>query len=427
MVDDPSTFFNVDGITALAVEIRQFIHLNLFCTVNIEIEEVVPAPSIVGVRPTDDDHVDDLVDSFKNTFDVNDKGMLLILNDEVWDRVHGDDGGGQTWAQVKQYCKDHGIALWIIGGTHTNKALSKLKDLHPDNPLWWTQKFKVLVCKDDPAVRQLLRDQGNIMNMKHIGKKTTFAEVVIQMHNNAVAEGKAYLRQQGRPFDDAFVTPADCPAAVAKTMKDRLGQTTGGFSTQTIGAYWQLSKRGGRMWELIQELISTKRGKGSSKAHKPYGAGVFSAMGKIPDDELLKWLEQLHRGDINDKEFRAKCNDHKAREATKHVIMKLVKACGMLSVDALPVAFNKFQELDLDAPDDHEAGWALIKKIHPRLHETKFVQTWLFTTIGDKKKTETGVNANLVKAVEIIWAEDMRAANKQVTLHTMHACIILAS
>jgi hypothetical protein len=69
----------------------------------------------------------------------------------------------------------------------------------------------------------------------------------------------------------------------------------------------------------------------------------------------------------------------------------------------------------------------LIKKIHPRLHETKFVQTWLFTTIGDKKKTETGVNANLVKAVEIIWAEDMRAANKQVTLHTMHACIILAS
>jgi hypothetical protein len=427
MVDDPSTFSNVDGITELAVEIRRFIHVNVFCVVWEPIEDVEPAPDIVGARPTDPEHVDDLVVGFRNTFDVNDRGMLLILNTEVWERVHSSDGVGQTWQQVKAYCKEHGIAIWIIGGTHTNKALRKCKDQFPENQLWWLQKFKVLVCKDEPEVRQLLRDQGNIMNMKHIGKKTTFAEVVVQMHNNAVAEGRAHLRAQGKKFDATTITPTDCPAPVVKIMKDRLGETAGGFSTQTIGAYWQLSKRGGRMWDIIHDLIMKKRGKGTGKAQKPYGAGVFSGMGKVPEEELIKWLELLHEGGITDKEFKQKCNDYKAREATKLVIMKLVQGCEMRMPNELPKGDVKtFHAIDLDAAEEHEAAWALIKKIHPILWATKFVEQWLFSTGGDKKKTDTSINQHLVQAVENVWAEDTRVANRQVTPHTMPACIVLA-
>ena len=156
MVDDPKTFTNVDGITPLAVESRMSIHDNALCVPWLPIEVLVPAPAIVGARRIDEHHVQDLATGFQNTFDVNDRGMLLILNTECWNRCFGQDSNGQTWAQVRKYCLDEGIELPIIGGTQTNKALRLMKAMHLDNPLWWRQKFKVLVCQDIPKVRQML-------------------------------------------------------------------------------------------------------------------------------------------------------------------------------------------------------------------------------------------------------------------------------
>jgi hypothetical protein len=329
----------------------------------------------------------------------------VVLHDGIASMVR--ENANLTWTAILNKASNDRIPLWLLGGNHTHSALAINELMFPKEALWQEQPCRNIIATDTDENRRMCRLYANLLNRKHVQKKTEWNEAVIQMHDQAVAEVESLQRQRkGKKLHKKFCAlkaePEHLDIATAKILQKDVIDTTK-FAEPTVKAYWQLAQRGGAIWDQLYKLLSPKpvvkssSGKGPKKSKdKVLGYSVFNNMGGVPDWYLLKILTMLAGGNITDKEFLQRCINFKATRRMNQY-MFVHAAATVNSNREWAKEIHEWKDV-ADADDMTPKRLQEMFTFFKELKSQAFQEKWLKTFITLKKKVG-------IKAPEEFYSE----------------------
>jgi hypothetical protein len=253
--------------------------------------------------------VDELVMSFHKQ-QLRNQDVLMVVWGLDKDTVHEaldacasteTEDGYLTEVDLQPYvdlCEEMGP----ISGNHTTHANEKLRFHFPKHPVWKYMIFNVMFLEgnhDDMEMALCYGQQSNYMAGKFL--KPTFADSIRALHKSM--ENKiAFL---GRKPATEDLLPVKQQWAQFNSIK-----------TNSIGTYWNLAKRRGKLWSHIDAVLSgqVKRVQGNAPFKIPRSQYPFILMGKIPEDILEQFFRNVVAGLWSLKAFTDECKSATRRQ-----------------------------------------------------------------------------------------------------------------
>ena len=157
----------------------------------------------------------------------------------------------------------------------------------------------------------------------------------------------------------------------------------GRIATATLGTFFQIAKRTGEVWDLIQaifrqhkaHLYATARGRTlTPKDH--LGHSYFTDMANIPEDFLIKWLSKVVENKYTVSQFKQKCTKYKK-------VMALQKAILQWYGTEYHQEYEEYEDLVL---------------VHPFLATSNFVSEVI--GVFNPTKKDSKLNMTIVKIIQ---------------------------
>jgi hypothetical protein len=239
-------------------------------------------------RVPDEDHVDTLMKSFIKVATVNQNITVVIIDDALWEYLKANDLVAvnkhtvfTTSIATHLGPKSAGAVLHTIEGDHSRVALVKLNAKFRTNSKYKKILVNVLVCPDDGDTERFLTVLGNADNMKPT-KKPDFDEWVMGMH---------------RRCDHKRDIDGELDPEYAAMVKKDMGYATQ-LDSNTIGQIWQLAKRTGAYWDVLEKMLRNDFAKGPCKNKAPKSASHFTKLAGLADNVVVDLLSQVQRNEI---------------------------------------------------------------------------------------------------------------------------------
>jgi hypothetical protein len=222
------------------------------------------------------------------------------------------------------------VPMYTIAGDHTCGAMQALHQAKPNNPTWKYMDVHLAITEDTPENRRLAQIAGDLDNkVGNIKQEMSTFDYIDQIHRMY----EKLIRQHGNPAVAANLKIINKALAKYKndcitTMGDR-----GQIATATLGTYFQIAKRTGEVWSLIEKiftdhkaaLYASSRGR-TLTAKDHLGHSYFTDMANIPDDSLIKWLRKVTNGNMTVSQFKQKCTKYKKIVVLQKAILTWVAA-----------------------------------------------------------------------------------------------------
>jgi hypothetical protein len=410
------------GVSHIAREVNEWLRVWAFCYTEIQTMFLELAPDAFRSRALDGEHAKELAESFRETGTVNKDSVSVVLHDGIASMVR--ENANLTWTAILNKASNDRIPLWLLGGNHTHSALAINELMFPKESLWQEQFCRTIIATDTEENRRMCRLYANLLNRKHVQKKTEWNEAVIQMHDQAVAEVESLQRQRKgvkkhKKFCDLKAEPEHLDLTTTKILQKDVVDTTK-FAEPTVKAYWQLSQRGGAIWDHLYKLLSPKpvskanssKGPKKSKDKVP-GYSVFNQMGSVPDWYLLKILTQLSGGNITDKEFVQRCINFKAtRRMNQYMFVHAAATVNSNREWAKEVKeWKQVADADDMTPKRLQEMFTLFKELKGQAFQEK----WMKTFITLKKKVGMKAPEEFYSEVTAVVTSVMNKKVNQVT------------
>jgi hypothetical protein len=226
-----------------------------------------------------------------------------------------------VWAEWHNKLKQWGYQ--VICGDHSIAALKGLMSENPDEEKWCNVLAKVYIARDNDDTVQFAQSWGTTDNVKrNVHRKITFKEQLFETH-------RLYYASQA--LHDPTVSKAELTrrqTAWKTTRQFILGLNAGAW-----GQMWQLCKLTGPIWDKIEAIFKGQvvNARGTFKA--PTGMTSFLFMAKIPNEDLIEWLDLVIRGVSSLADFHRKCKNYKARQRLREAVAKYISYAHGYKVD----------------------------------------------------------------------------------------------
>ena len=218
------------------------------------------------------------------------------------------------------------VPMYFIAGDHTGGAMQLLHKQKPLAKKWKYMHVSLAICEDTPENRRLAQIAGDLDNkVGNIKQEMTTFDYIEQIH-------RKYL-QLKKTHGDLRV-PANFKAlnkdlGLYKTECTITMGQRGRIATATLGTFFQIAKRTGEVWNLIEHifkehkanLYATARGR-TLTAKDHLGHSYFTDMANIPEEFLIKWLSGVVGEKYTVSQFKQKCAKYKKIMALQKAILE---------------------------------------------------------------------------------------------------------
>ena len=270
----------------------------------------------IRARTADPNHVATLITSFKKWDNPpTDIQVLVILK----------PGSFSSSSDVKVVSelpskRDFDIDEWyptlrhhgfqVICGDHSVLAIKSLMGKFKNN-----EKWKVLNCQlfigmdDDPNVVRFAQLWGTTDNLKKtVHRKVGVIEQLLETHR------LFYNHPQIATYDPNSEKE---PEWVKQFRADR--QAALGLAHGLWGQNWILARMNGPVWDHLVKIFT---GNGVSKGHvSPKSICHFVHTAFIPDELIVKWLQDIINGQLTPKLFQTNCQLFKTRLFVRNAVL----------------------------------------------------------------------------------------------------------
>ncbi len=83
---------------------------------------------------------------------------------------------------------------------------------------------------------------------------------------------------------------------------------------------WQLCKLHGDLWQRIEAIFKGEVHNARGNFKVPTGIVSFLHIAKIPQEQLVAWLDQVIQGNLSLANFTRYCQNYKARERLREAV-----------------------------------------------------------------------------------------------------------
>ena len=360
--DDPAS--NVEGFDPTANKLRAWIKKVTVGRFEVPVRMMQSPPLSWGSRTRSEAHINALMKSFTGTGTVNTNIMLVDLGGEARKSHFKLDAASQR-------------GLCAITGDHTRVALTRLSEQFPRNPIFSSMKVPILTPPDTQETFDMLRLWGTLDNFRmSVHQRESFKVVISKMHEHLQAD-----RDRGVTLDQARI----------KQLKE--GWIFSMKTTKnTIGAFYQIAKRTGRLWNLIECILNGQVA--NPKTFKiPLSTFPFTEMSDIPEYHLVKWLQEVVNCKIDTKQFKNKCLAWKVDERIRRaIITHLTTKHDLEAITPRPEFIpdpSLRKKVNADAKKQHLApNWFDGVKQFPHVCNVRLLVKWqsVVSKLGKKEK-----------------------------------------
>ena len=299
------------------------------------------------------------------------------------------------------------VPMYFIAGDHTGGAMQLLHTQKPLAKKWKYMLVTLAICNDTPENRRLAQIAGDLDNkVGNIKQEMTTFDYIEQIHRKYLQ----LIKKHGDPKVAANLKAINKELVSYKAECTITMGARGRIATATLGTFFQIAKRTGEVWDLIQSifkehkanLYATARGRTlTPKDH--LGHSYFTDMANIPEDFLIKWLSNVMNKKYTVSQFKQKCTKYKK-------IMVLQKAILQWWSAEYHEEYDEYDEL---------------AKVHPFLATSSFVSEVI--GVFNPTKKDPKINMTIVKIIQdrlrLSSASRDRVRLVSATIH-IQACLL---
>jgi hypothetical protein len=278
---------------------------NLFCFTEVPVACINTPEEHLRSRSLDQAHVAELMKSFETFNSKSEVVEVLVIvppEEELPKKKNF------VWAEWHNKLKQWGYQ--VICGDHSIAALKGLMSENPDEERWCNVLAKVYIARDNDDTVQFAQSWGTTDNVKrNIHRKITFKEMMLETHRLFYALPSLHDPSIGK------VVLAKRQATWKSNRQFTLGMAVGQW-----GQMWQLCKLQGPLWNKIEAIFNGDVVNTRGTFKTPTGMTSFQYMAKIPDEDLIEWLDLVIRGVSSLADFARKCKNYKARQRLREAV-----------------------------------------------------------------------------------------------------------
>ena len=236
--------------------------------------------------------------------------------------------------------QDFPYPIYVIIGDHTVAAINLLAKAYPGNPEFDPIPVRLMILKKTQANIEEVLYLGTLDNtLQSIHKNMTQWDCVKQMHSVYVYINTKFKNKQQR--NKTWSRYRD-------GCEKNMPYVGGTFST-----FNQVATLPDALWKPIKQIFEGKFAVNKDiKQSIPVAMTHFQHIGRIPHDELVKWLERVLDGTWNCKHFSERCQKYKKQ---KHALQLTVDYVNQLE------GKEKYQD------------WDELLKDYPNFEENDFI------------------------------------------------------
>jgi hypothetical protein len=190
-----------------------------------------------------------------------------------------------------------------------------LKDLYKATSKWDLVNTLVMVAPNTEETIRMVTLIGNLDNLP-FQKLSGFKEHVLAMHYRMAKAGEKRHT-----------------VAYAKVVKDDMVFSTA-FSSAQISQWWQLSKREGEYWELLEKILNGEYEPGQAINNKAPGSiAHFISLSGLQEAFVLDLLRQAVNNEISLRNMDLMAKTHKCMNKVRRETVKHLMTIGALEFD----------------------------------------------------------------------------------------------
>jgi hypothetical protein len=275
-------------------------------------------------------------------------------------------------------------------GAHSTLAVDWIENVYPGNILAVAPATWAVAPYTKETIDNLTA--LGLMDNAYVRRTTDWVSFVKGLHTRRFASTDCQDEKTAKAY-----------AAAAKLMVKKASKKSDG----TINAWWQLAKRDGEYWQLIEqcldgdfviveEIESAEWEEAPKKPIRntvPSSVDPFQKLGGIPDDQAIMLLRKVRRNELNWKEFGHKCMLYKNSIVVMEYVAQFLS--GLKLIPPLPKITKKqagSRGGGRPSAEDTTRAWVSMFNDHvgakyPLQFGSSFVTQWA-ASIGSKKKNQ---------------------------------------
>jgi hypothetical protein len=340
-----------------------------------------PTPDVL-TRDLQEEHVNTLMDSFKNTSTINEDVKLVYtfepgnhhIETELV-RIHQRIADGKFDVMSLQNIVEG--ELMCITGAHTCEALLRLHDKYSRNPRWKLIKCNLYFVPNTPDNIRWMRLEGALNNAKH--------DKALKM---SVFDHIKAMRQ--RLLE---------PGAQHATVKTDIMFTTQ-IKPNTYGQYKVIAVLPEDCWGIVRRLFDEPASIYKNFA-KPTATTHFTSIGGVPHADLLQLLREIATSKLTMKQFASNVVQHKLR---LRVVSAIMLHCRMREDETWEDALVKYPELKEQAVLEYTVLSMKNTKQRDGMPATMYTSVTSIVNAQEtlnRRQATTAVSLNKVSAVAV--------------------------
>jgi hypothetical protein len=229
-----------------------------------------------------------------------------------------------TFVALIERCEDYvDEIIQCLAGNHTRLAILNLFKRFRKNPSFHTMFGKLFLFPEKAEVIVWLRVRGKVDNRILSIRKNSFIDDTQTLHYHAVADVKRF--------------GLDHISQLSGLNVDALKSTfvAAGHAPPTVGSMWQLAKREGIIWDLLEQIFTGQvESETGQKALIPLSGSKFCRIGGVNDDALQGLLEDVISGTSSLGKLNGNCIFYKMQfNVTMKVCKEISKCVHQLNLD----------------------------------------------------------------------------------------------
>jgi hypothetical protein len=425
------------GINADAAALQRWKTSITLGRFNFKAGDIGMPPGAFGARGQSNAHVLEVAQGILENSTIPQHIFSVTVDTELYNKCMSSGLLGCTdlnfrpRSEAVQICKmsvlppGHDLStMFAAAGAHSTLAVDWIESVYPGNilavaPATWAVAPNTKETVDNLTALGLLDNA-------YARRATDWIAFVKGLHTRRVASNDCDDEKSAKVY-----------AVAAKLMVKKASKK----SDATINSWWQLAKRDGEYWQLIEQCmdgefvivediecadVDAGPQKKPIRNAVPSSVDPFTKLGGIPDEDAIKLLRKVRRNEINWKEFGHRCMMFKNTVVVKDFVARFLS--GLKHIPVLVMVHKKnagSRGGGRASVEDITRAWCKLfdKEVgekYPQQFGDAFVQQWA-ASLGPKKKNQ--VPEHFKDQITKIWnlactlREDKASGNKVGEVH----------
>jgi hypothetical protein len=332
-------------------------------------------------RPHDPKRVLDLAENILSTTLMPTHSVFVIVSTDIY-REHSQDKFvfNTLVNRVEQMDVE---VVQALAGNHTRLAIYSLFKRFRKNPNFHSVFGKLYLFPSMPEVYIWLRVRGKVDNRMLTMRKNTFIDDTQTLHYHALADVNRFGLKK---ISDLTTENLD---ALKSTF------IASGHASGTVGSMWQLAKREGDIWELLEMIF---QGHIESPTQKrsviPVSGSKFCRIGGVNDETLKGLLEEIVAGQASLGMLNQNCIFYKMQFTVTLRFCKEISKC----VNAYNLEqkdndeYTPIESIDCGKKANWLINWERVKTLVPTLalggHVDRFAKVYITVPVKSQFGTD---------------------------------------